>query len=37
MDWDTLYCPNPGCQYYGDTFERSWLVRKGSSRGQKQA
>ena len=37
MNWDTLYCPNPCCQYYGVTFKRSWLVRNGSSRGQKQA
>lgn len=37
MDWDSLYCPNPGCQYYGLIFNQSWLVRNGSSRGQKQA
>ena len=37
MDWDSLYCPNPCCQYYGIIFNQSWLVRNGSSRGQKQA
>jgi transposase-like protein len=37
MNWDTLYCPNRCCQFYGVTFEQSWLVRNGSSRGQKQA
>jgi len=37
MDWNTLYCPNPCCPCYGVTFKQSWLVKNGSSRGQKQA
>lgn len=37
MEWNTLYCPNPCCQYYGVPFNQSRLVRNGSSRGQKQA
>lgn len=37
MDWDTLYCPNPACFYYGTPFSRSSLVKNGSSHGQKQA
>jgi IS1 family transposase len=37
MDWDTLYCPNPDCWYYGYPFARSRLVKNGSSHGQKQA
>jgi IS1 family transposase/transposase-like protein len=37
MDWNTLYCPNPNCWYYGAPFWRSSLVKNGSSHGQKQA
>jgi IS1 family transposase/transposase-like protein len=37
MDWNTLYCPNPDCWYYGAPFWRSSLVKNGSSHGQKQA
>lgn len=37
MDWETLYCPNPNCFYYGTPFYRSSLVKNGSSYGQKQA
>lgn len=37
MDWETLYCPNQRCQYYGVPFTQGWLVRNGTSHGQKQA
>ena len=37
MDWETLYCPNRDCSYYGVPFRNSLLVRNGSSHGQKQA
>jgi len=37
LDWETLYCPNPGCEYYGKPFKIEWLVRNGSSRGEPQA
>lgn len=37
MDWDTLYCPNGHCRYYGMVFHQSRLVKNGSTRGQKQA
>ena len=37
MDWETLYCPNRRCSYYGVPFKQSRLVRNGSSHGQKQA
>lgn len=37
MDWETLYCPNPDCWYYGYPFSRSRLVKNGTSHGQKQA
>jgi IS1 family transposase len=37
MDWNTLYCPNSACWYYGAPFYRSRLVKNGSSHGQKQA
>ena len=37
MDWETLYCPNRFCRYYGVPFRRSVLVKNGSSHGQKQA
>lgn len=37
MDWETLYCPNRHCRYYGEPFRRSLLVKNGSSHGQKQA
>lgn len=37
MDWETLYCPNPKCFYYGTPFYHSSLVKNGSSHGQKQA
>ncbi len=37
MDWDTLYCPNRGCSCYGRPFRQGWLVKNGTTRGQKQA
>lgn len=37
MDWETLYCPNRACSYYGRRLWRSLLVKNGSTRGQKQA
>ena len=37
MDWETLYCPNPQCFYFGTPFYRSSLVKNGTSRGHKQA
>lgn len=36
MDWDSLYCPNQHCRYYGVSFPHSRIVRNGSYRGQKQ-
>jgi transposase-like protein len=37
MDWETLYCPNIHCHYYGVPFRESLLVKNGTSHGQKQA
>lgn len=37
MDWETLYCPNRSCRYYGIPFYESVLVKNGSSHGQQQA
>ena len=37
MDWETLYCPNDRCVYYGIPFQKSLLVRNGTSRGYPQA
>jgi transposase-like protein len=37
MDWETLYCPNPFCCYYGRLFHQGLLVKNGATRGQKQA
>src|SRR5205085_6139170 len=36
MDWETRYCPNRGCPYYGRPFRQRMLVRHGATRGQKQ-
>ena len=36
MDWETLYCPNRHCDYYGTPFHEGKMVRNGSSHGQKQ-
>jgi hypothetical protein len=37
MNWETLYCPNRSCSYYGLPFGQGWLVKNGSSHGTKQA
>ena len=37
MDWETLYCPNKGCRYYGLPFRQGKMVKNGSSYGQPQA
>lgn len=37
MDWDTLYCPNRYCRYYGIAFEQGRMVKNGSSHGSPQA
>lgn len=37
MDWETLYCPNQGCRYYGISFRQGKMVKNGSSYGQPQA
>ncbi len=36
MDWETLYCPNRDCRYYGVPFAQSRIVRNGAYKGQKQ-
>ena len=37
MDWETLYCPNKCCRYYGTPFRQGKMVKNGSSYGQPQA
>src|SRR6266487_445743 len=37
MDWETLYCPNRSCRFYGLPWQESALVKNGTSYGQKQA
>jgi IS1 family transposase/transposase-like protein len=37
MDWETLYCPNRCCPYYGVRFRQGQMVKNGSSHGQPQA
>jgi IS1 family transposase len=37
MDWETLYCPNRACRFYGLAWRQSALVKNGTSYGQKQA
>lgn len=37
MEWETLYCPNRYCRYYGVPFHRGLFVKNGSSHGQRQA
>ena len=37
VDWDTLYCPNRYCPYYGQPFHQGRLVGNGTTRGQPQA
>jgi transposase-like protein len=37
MDWESLYCPNQQCRYYGRSFLQGQLVKNGRSHGQQQA
>lgn len=37
MEWETLYCPNKECGRYGIPFVQGFMVKNGSSHGQKQA
>ena len=37
MDWETLYCPNKRCKYYGIPLRQGKMVKNGSSYGQPQA
>jgi IS1 family transposase len=37
MDWESLYCPDRHCHYYGIPFHQGLMVKNGSSHGQKQA
>lgn len=37
MNWETLYCPNNSCKYYGRRFEQGFMVKDGSSHGIKRA
>jgi transposase-like protein/IS1 family transposase len=37
MDWETLYCPNPHCHYYGQSFRMGRLVKNGRSHGYPRA
>lgn len=37
MEWNTLYCPNPGCPYYGQSGAHSRLVKNGTNHRQPQA
>lgn len=36
MNWESLYCPNRHCQYYGIPFYEGRMVKNGASYGQKQ-
>jgi IS1 family transposase len=37
MDWESLYCPNRACRYYGIPFDQGLLVKNGTGHGYKQA
>jgi len=37
MDWETLYCPNKRCRYYGIPFRQGHMVKNGTSYGHPQA
>ena len=37
MNWETLYCPNKCCRYYGNPVSEGRIVKNGSSYGHKQA
>ena len=36
MDYESLYCPNRRCRYYGIPFNQGIMVKNGSSHSQKQ-
>ncbi len=37
MNWETLYCPNPVCPYYGRPWAEARLVKNGAGHGYPQA
>ena len=37
MDWESLYCPNRHCRYYGIPFSQGRWLKNGTSHGQPQA
>jgi len=37
MDWESLYCPDRSCRYYGIPFHQGFMVKNGKSHGQPQA
>ena len=37
MNWESLYCPNQACAYYGLPYHQGRLSRNGMSHGQAQA
>lgn len=37
MNWETLYCPNKHCRYYGMPFQKGQMVKNGTSHGLPQA
>jgi len=37
MDWESLYCPNRHCRYYGIPFYQGRMVKNGTGHGHKQA
>lgn len=37
MEWETLYCPNKRCRYYGLPYQQGQMVKNGSSYGQPRA
>lgn len=37
MNWESLYCPNRCCRYYGMPFTQGCLVKNGTDHGQPQA
>ena len=37
MDWESLYCPNRYCRYYGISFHQGRMVKNGTGHGYQQA
>jgi IS1 family transposase/transposase-like protein len=37
VNWESLYCPNQNCKYYGIPYGKARLGKNGTSYGQKQA